>query len=417
MQYIKSRNLWSKEHSLGGCAVTIGNTIIGNGGYTGFYIPVAPNTDYTIQLFNDTGSIYCAFADGNVIGSNIIGNYFNTYSNWNPLVKNSGSAKYLIVTRWTSSMPKDFAVMVNKGSTALPYEPYMLPFKVLKRSRNLIPYPYFYYDQGNKIMWNFPYTVGGITFTESNGIITANGTATKDIWWRFAEKIPFNTGDKFSVSGMTTIGSTRTFRVYATLYDAETKKEFASIIDYGNGATINTISVSGSINCYIVISSGATLYNVQFKPMLNKGEIIPYEPYIQQCDIQCPINIINYDELLYSDIFVRNDDDTYTLKKTENGRFSKDSKINSKAGTYIYSFELIDSNINPPNVETNYSYKLLLLVYGKDGESVERILSDNTTKIYTIPFDIVRINLCIFWGHPLGSYITFKNLKLIRIGD
>ena len=149
------------------------------------------------------------------------------------------------------------------------------------KSRNLIPYPYFYYDQANKTIWTFPYTTNGITFTESNGIITANGTATSDIWFRFAEKIPFNTGDKFSLSGMTTIGSRRTFRVNATLYNAETKKEIESIYDYGNGATTNTMSVRGSINCYIVISSGTTLYNVQFKPMLNKGSTpLPYEPYM-----------------------------------------------------------------------------------------------------------------------------------------
>ena len=119
------RNLWTSANLLGQCTVADASNklkISNTSGYTGFYIPVAPNTNYTIS-YNKIYDIVFAFSSGIVEGSDIIGGA-RLINSGQSVTKNSENAKYLIVTKWTSSMPADFSVMVNIGSTALPYEPY-----------------------------------------------------------------------------------------------------------------------------------------------------------------------------------------------------------------------------------------------------------------------------------------------------
>lgn len=116
------RNLFNPANLIGDRLNIVSGVIasVASGGYTAFYVPVLPNTDYTVST--NKGEVYCAFAENTTVGSKC-GQYFSMASGANR-TRNSGNYKYLIVTRWTASMPENFSVMVNFGATALAEEPY-----------------------------------------------------------------------------------------------------------------------------------------------------------------------------------------------------------------------------------------------------------------------------------------------------
>ena len=161
------------------------------------------------------------------------------------------------------------AVMVNKGSTALPFRPYFSGLKnaylqsVKSTGRNLIPYPY------SDLPKNGTKTMNGITFTDNgDGSITVNGTAT-------AESFVF-------------LSANYTLKLMAGTYTISGQKE---------GVIVNAVNNSGFwgqngiitteedvfANFSVYIASGTTVNNVTVYPMLNHGSTaLPYEPYTEE---------------------------------------------------------------------------------------------------------------------------------------
>lgn len=138
-----------------------------------------------------------------------------------------------------------------------------------RKCTNLIPYPYV--NNGG--------TVNGIVWTvNSDGSITANGTATSNSIYVFRNyDVRLNKGT-YTLSGIPADGSTSTFMLQG-----------ASKI---HGAAVNNTSVNGNklvlnndvtdytIQC--VIFAGYTANNLVFKPMINEGPTaLPYEPYFE----------------------------------------------------------------------------------------------------------------------------------------
>lgn len=177
--------------------------------------------------------------------------------------------------------------MLNVGSTALPWEPYTggqpspspaYPQEikgvehVVNSGANLIAYPYS----------ESPVTHNGITFTtNSDGTITANGTATgKSNFYLISSDgggaLPL--GEVF-LSGCPSGGGTLTYGIQCFNYDGAggIKK------DTGDGTGFTLTHVTDGFNIVIYVYSGVTLSNVVFKPMLNRGNIAhPWEPYNNQ---------------------------------------------------------------------------------------------------------------------------------------
>ena len=165
-----------------------------------------------------------------------------------------------------------FKPMLNKGTTALPYEPYIAPKDVEKvvvaKSPNLLNYA----NYSNR-------TIEGIIYTANDdGTITANGTATADSYYYLTQgySIALKVGT-YTVSGCPEGGSRNTYAIVG----------FGWVpLDIGEGSTF-TLEEDANKSIMIFIKKGTTVENLIFFPMLNKGtKVLPYEKYIAPKDVE-----------------------------------------------------------------------------------------------------------------------------------
>lgn len=131
-----------------------------------------------------------------------------------------------------------------------------------RKCTNLLPYPY---DDTTK-------TVNGITFTDNgDGSITVNGTATADAVFNLS-RVLIKATQKYFASGCPLGGSQTTYYLLPRGFGKDT----------GNGILINGTDSDFSSLSQIVITSGTTVNNLVFKPMLNEGNTaLPYELYFE----------------------------------------------------------------------------------------------------------------------------------------
>ena len=126
---------------------------------------------------------------------------------------------------------------------------------------NLLSYPYH----------NTSREIYGITFTDNkDGTITANGTATQNAQFLIISssqnfKLPAGT---YTISGCPAGGGASTYQIWCT-----------NGKDSGDGATV-VFNEESNFFMNITIIGGATVENIVFKPMINKGDtVLPYAPY------------------------------------------------------------------------------------------------------------------------------------------
>lgn len=102
-------------------------------------------------------------------------------------------------------------------------------------------------------------TVSGVSFVSSNGVITANGTASAVIYFAVqAIKIDVFAGHKMLLAGCPSGGSAQKYELYDSGDNAHS-------IDVGGGA-IYPVTVGRSTYIYIYIAKGYVATNLQFKP-------------------------------------------------------------------------------------------------------------------------------------------------------
>ena len=102
-------------------------------------------------------------------------------------------------------------------------------------------------------------TLSGVSFVSSNGIITANGTATGPIYFAVQTlKMDVFVGHKMLLTGCPSGGSAQKYYLYDSGDDAHS-------VDVGGGA-IYPITVNRSTYIYIYIAKGYVATNLQFKP-------------------------------------------------------------------------------------------------------------------------------------------------------
>ena len=158
-------------------------------------------------------------------------------------------------------------MMLNEGSTALPYEPYFEGLRDTKVTElrstgaNILPYPYHHKTR----------THNGITFTDNgDGTVTVNGTSTGVAVFSFSENNPslLKIGKTYSISG-----ETSPIQIGAL---------FANVGWYRNMFTITEEMLQATdIYVEIRIPIGNTIENVTVYPMLNVGSTpAPYKPYV-----------------------------------------------------------------------------------------------------------------------------------------
>lgn len=121
-------------------------------------------------------------------------------------------------------------------------------------------------------------TINGVTFTvNADKSVTANGTATDEISYGLTSvlKLPFGS---YVVNGCPPNGSGNTYRILIGI----TKETVKYIPDYGTGSSVFEIDDTVlKSNCTVRISSGTTVSNLVFKPMIRLASITDatYEPY------------------------------------------------------------------------------------------------------------------------------------------
>lgn len=150
--------------------------------------------------------------------------------------------------------------MLNEGEP-LPYEPYfpLTKFKAIPKSRNLLPYPYYVFINGNSV-----YEANGITYTLlADGGIYAKGTATASAYCSLAGQGVFDLGDTIVAAEGETV---------------KTNGDF-TLSKYGSAAKDITLAFdSNNKTLWLRVFANRSIDGVVY-PMLNKGKTaFPYEP-------------------------------------------------------------------------------------------------------------------------------------------
>ena len=164
-------------------------------------------------------------------------------------------------------LPSDISnIMLNAGSTALPYEPYGYKVPVTVEGKNLLQNVATSQE------------INGVTFTvNSDWSVTCNGTSTSQYYSLF--RIPcYLVAGNYTISGCPVGGGSRNYR--ADIRISPNGAMVGGYADNGAGATI-PIDESGWYDYTIRIQGGYTVDDVTFKPMIRKADIEDdtYEPY------------------------------------------------------------------------------------------------------------------------------------------
>lgn len=111
-------------------------------------------------------------------------------------------------------------------------------------------------------------------------------------------------------------------------------------------------------------------------------------------------NLIDVDSML-NDCFIKNKDETYSILKTEDGRFSKAFPVNIKAGTVVR----FDADI----IEYNGTYRNKLQITF-DGQ----VMVAGESKVFDV--DVAKCSIYQDNSNSIGTYTKFKN-AILSIGD
>lgn len=204
---------------------------------------------------------------------------------------------------------ENYWIMLNEGSTALPYMPYFSGLKnaffkeIVSTGKNLIPYPY---AKGTD-------TLNGVTFTVNNdGTIIANGTATENAIFVFHNFDFSLSAGTYTISGLENGGAD----TYCLQISRDNYTESWNL--YNGNIQLNLENTS-SMLLQFVVYKGASVNNVVLKPMLNYGSsALPYEPYTQSVlSLPEAVELTEYDTAYPETGEIQRQSNTLTFNGTE----------------------------------------------------------------------------------------------------
>lgn len=112
-------------------------------------------------------------------------------------------------------------------------------------------------------------------------------------------------------------------------------------------------------------------------------------------------NLIDVDSML-NECLVKNADDTYSILKTETGRFSKNFPVNLKAGTKIR----FDADV----IEYNGTYHIKLQCGFGQSDTV------GAGQVVVLKKDVTKVSIYQDGNNDVGTYTKFKN-AMLSIGE
>lgn len=209
-------------------------------------------------------------------------------------------------------------IMLNEGSTALPYMPYFSGLKnaffkeIVSTGKNLIPYPY--YDTTK--------TINGVTFTLNDDYsVTVNGTSTSDADAEFyfvvnSQKCFFSKGTYTINSNFNGENSFVSLFVQRYHEDLSFDKTLTSV---KSGSVTFENDTAGLLFVRLYVEARATVNNVTMKPMLNYGSsALPYEPYTQSVlSLPEAVELTEYDTAYPETGEIQRQSNTLTFNGTE----------------------------------------------------------------------------------------------------
>lgn len=209
-------------------------------------------------------------------------------------------------------------IMLNEGSTALPYMPYFSGLKnaffkeIVSTGKNLIPYPY--YDTTK--------TINGVTFTLNDDYsVTVNGTSTSDAAAEFyfvvnSQKCFFSKGTYTINSNFNGENSFVSLFVQRYHEDLSFDKTLTSV---KSGSVTFENDTAGLLFVRLYVEARATVNNVTMKPMLNYGSsALPYEPYTQSVlSLPEAVELTEYDTAYPETGEIQRQSNTLTFNGTE----------------------------------------------------------------------------------------------------
>lgn len=273
-------------------------------------------------------------------------------------------------------------------------------------------------------------THNGITFTISDdGKVTANGTATADVWFCLYTATgdePF-VGKQVKLRGCPSGGSNNTYSLFA--FRAETVGGTGGDKrDIGEGVLVNWLN-DGSGNkaqIYINIGNGQTISNLVFEPMITvptyNGNYAPYAKTNQEITERGNKGLYDYVNELGAKNYLKNvaqtrtqDGITFTVNSdgsiVVNGTATANTQIGIAHGlglnpnnTYILSGCPIRNNS-----VLNYA-----LMYFGDGTTVSDV-GDGEIKITPLAND--HVNLWIKEGYTADDLTFYPMIRLASIED
>ncbi len=168
---------------------------------------------------------------------------------------------------------KDFTILDNSYATVNKISGNTV------RCENLIPYPYTTFnfpglDKGSELPSLF--TLKGVDFSVTdNREIVLSGVATGDIEVGIAYNLPIKGGEEYTISGAPSGSADGTYYILVDCIGSG--NNLSTKISRGMTKTIdNDVEY---INISIAIRGGQRCNNLTFRPMFNKGAVLPYQPY------------------------------------------------------------------------------------------------------------------------------------------
>ncbi len=276
--------------------------------------------------------------------------------------------------------------MLEEGESVTAFEPWC---GVGDKTRNLIPYPY---EETTK-------TTNGVTFTDNgDGTITANGTATGvgASFLVFSNSSGLVGQGRYYLSGCPS-NDDSTVSLQPKIDDEWNPDNY----DFGNGQTITVQSSLNKISC--VISSGKTVDNAIFKPMLvdlTTQNLIPY-PYARTTQT---INGVT---------FTDNGDGTITVNGTATGNAWY--PISTRSASTIYATKGKYHLSGCPSGGGNLKYYLQCNVYNDTTQVIafNEFGSGTTRDLNSYTFTSISVNFTVCEGVTVEN-LTFRPLLVDR---
>ena len=203
-------------------------------------------------------------------------------------------------------------------------------------AKNLLP--------NNSASW----TYGGITFTvNSDGSVTANGTATETVWLLVSDNIKLD-NIAYTLNGCPEGGGGGIYEIHIRSTESDSS-QWQFFTDYGNGITF-TGDPNRNYVCYIAVAIGKTVSNLTFYPMLRLASI--------QDDTYVPYSMTNreltdnYSKTTVRVISVKNTSGTWgdSIKNVLDA-FRALTDIPDSDKVYIYDLQLSYMHLNVINAE------------------------------------------------------------------